>query len=191
MDTKDSNKDGSQSTHIVLSFIKWVALTVFGSLGVILVIGLGGYQIPFWPEDTEVTNKKPFSNFIGEQYRLTSELYAHAWNDFPDKEKILVVTLMPPPGHKNRFVSYRLTLQPGQVVRIHSAWRSLSLFEYSYYYHVSIPDAGLPVGIPIQMKVSADGSPSMQYYEHIQSNKALNTDSAKNAVPVSEVVRAK
>ena len=186
MDTKGSNTDGSQSiTHIALSFVKWVVITVLSLFAVTCVVGLGGYQIPFWPEDSEVTNEKPFSNFIGQQYRLTSELYAHAWNDFPDKEKILVVSLMPPPGTKNRFVSYRVTLQPGQVVRIHSAWRSLSLFEYSYYYYISIPDTKLPDGVPIKMKVGADGSPSMQYYEHIQSNKALNTDSAKSAAPVS------
>jgi len=172
MDTKDSNTDGSQPvTHIALSFVKWVVITVFSLFSVTCAVGLGGYQIPFWPEDTEVTNEKPFSNFIGQQYRLTSELYAHAWNDFPDKEKILAVSLMPPPGAKNRFVSYRVNLQPGHVVRIHSAWRSFSLFEYSYYYHISIPDAELPDGVPIKMKVGADGSPSMQYYENIQSNK--------------------
>ena len=186
MDTKDSNTDGSHSiTHIALSVVKWVVITVLSLFAVTCVVGLGGYQIPFWPDDTEITNEEPYSSFIGQQYRLTSELYAHAWNDFPDKEKILVISLMPPPGTKNRFVSYRVTLQPGQAVRIHSAWRSLSLFEYSYYYHVSIPDAGLPEGVPIKMKVGTDGAPITQYYEHIQSNKAINTDSAKSAVPVS------
>ena len=161
-------------SQLVVSVFKWLALTTFGLLALLIVIGLGGYQIPFWPDVTEVTNEKPFSTFIGQKYRLTSELYAHAWNDFPDKEKILSVSLMPRPGAKNRFVSYRVTLQPGHVVRIHSAWRSLSLFKYSYYYHIFIPDVGLPEGIPIKIKAGADGTPSMQYYEHIQSNNALN-----------------
>ena len=148
-----------------------------------MVIGIGGYQIPFWPEDTEVTDKAPFSRFIGQEYRVTSQIKALAWNDFPDKEKILVVSLMPPPGARNRFVSYSIILQPGKKIRILSAWRSLSLFEYTNYYIVSIPDSGLPEGVPIKMDVDSDGVPSPLFYEPLQSNNSSNLTGAKNAPP--------
>jgi hypothetical protein len=103
---------------------------------------------------------------------VTNSIKALAWNDFPDKEKILLVSLTPPEA-KNRFVSYSITLQPGQKIRILSAWRSLSLFEYTYYYLVLIPDAGLPENVPIRMKVDSDGIPSPLFYESLQSNQAL------------------
>ena len=155
----------------MITVFKWVTITILGLLAILIILSLGGYKIPFWPEDTEVTDNKPFSNFIGQEYRVTNSIKALAWNDFPDKEKILVVSLMPPPGAKNRFVSYSVTLQPEQNIRILSAWRSLSLFEYTYYYLVSIPEAGLPENVPIKMKVGADGAPSAQYYEQMQSNR--------------------
>ncbi len=156
----------------LLSVLKWVVFTVFGLFAILIVIGISGYQVPFWPEDTEVTNDKPFSTYIGQEYRVTNSIKALAWNDFPDKEKILLVSLTPPEA-KNRFVSYSITLQPGQKIRILSAWRSLSLFEYTYYYLVLIPDAGLPENVPIRMKVDSDGIPSPLFYESLQSNQAL------------------
>lgn len=167
----------------VISVFKWVALSAFGLFAILIVIGLGGYQIPFWPEDTEVTDEEPFSSFIGQEYRVTSQIKALAWNDFPDKEKILIVSLMPPPGARNRFVSYSITLQPEQKIRILSAWQSLSLFKYSNYYLVSIPDAGLPEGVPIKMKIGTDGVPSPLFYESLQSNNSSNLTGAENAPP--------
>jgi hypothetical protein len=158
----------------MMSIFKWLVITVFGLFGILIVIGVAGYQIPFWPQDTKVSNEKPFSTYIGQEYRVTNHIKALAWNDFPDKEKILLVSLTPPPGTKNRFVSNTITLQPGQKVRILSAWRSLSLFEYTNYYLVAAPNAGLPENVPIKMKVGSDGIPSPLFYEPSQYNKALN-----------------
>ena len=169
----------------MMSAFKWAVFTAFGLFAILIVIGFGGYQVPFWPEDTEVTNDKPFSIYIGQEYHVTNHIKALAWNDFPDKEKILVISLMPPPGAKNRFVSYSITLQPGQNIRILSAWRSLSLFEYTYYYLVSIPDAGLPENVPIKMNVNSDGIPSPLFYEKVQSNKALKRDAEKAPRPLA------
>lgn len=158
--------------RLMKSLFKWTVFTAFGLFVIYIVIGLSGYQFPFWPEDTEVTNVKPFSTYIGQEYQVTNHIKALAWNDFPDKEKILVVSLTPPPGVQNRFVSYSITLQPGQKLSILSAWRTLSLLKYSYYYLVSIQGTELPENIPIKMKVSSDGIPNPLFYEHLQSNNA-------------------
>ncbi len=161
-----------------------MVITAFGLSVIVIIIGLGGYQIPFWPKDRDVTHEEPFSSFIGQDYRVTGPITALAWNDFPDKEKILIVTLTPPPGVRNRFVSYSIPLQNGQKVRIQSAWRSLSLFEYYNYYLVSVPDAGLPEDTAIKMRVGSDGVPSPLFYESLQSNNMLQW---KLASPVSSL----
>ena len=155
----------------VISIIKWMSLTVLGLFGVLIIVGLGGYQIPFWPSDTEVSLEKPFSNFIGREFRIMGDVTALTWNDFPDKEKILVVSLTSPPGARNRFVSHRIPLQQGQKVLIQSAWKSFSLIEFTYYYQVSVPGAGLPEGVPIQLKIGSDGIPDPLVYESFQSNE--------------------
>jgi len=173
---QDNTMNTQPNIQLMLSVFKWVVCTAFGLFVILIAIGLGGYQVPFWPEDTDATNDKPFSTYIGQEYRVSNNIKALAWNDFPDKEKILVISLMPPPGANNRFVSYCTTLQPGQKIRILSAWRSLSLFEYTYYYLVSIPDAGLPKNVPIKMKVNSDGIPSPLFYESVQSNHIMKSD---------------
>ena len=154
-----------------VSAIKWMTLTALGLIGILIIIGLGGYQIPFWPSDTEVSFEEPFSNFIGREFFLKGEVTALTWNNFPDKEKILVVSLTSPPGASNRFVSHRIPLQQGQKVFIQSAWKSFSLIEFTYYYQVSVPNAGLPDGVPIHLKIDSDGIPDPLIYESLQSNK--------------------
>src|SRR6476646_1246351 len=64
--------------------------------------------------ETEVTNQKPYANYIGREYRVVGTVSAYAWNDFPDKNRILSVTLTPPPGTRNRFVSSVTPLRTGQ-----------------------------------------------------------------------------
>jgi hypothetical protein len=182
---QENAMNAQPNIQIMMSVFKWVVFTAFGLFVILIVLGLGGYQVPFWPEDTEVTNDKPFSTYIGQGYRVTNNIKALAWNDFPDKEKILVVSLMPPIGAQNRFVSYSITLQTGQKIGILSAWRSLSLFEYTYYYLVSIPDAGLPENVPIKMKVNSDGIPSPLFYESLQSNKGIQADALPRAADAS------
>jgi hypothetical protein len=146
-------------------FAKWVALAACGLLALVIVLGVGGVQVP-WPA-TETTQQKPYADFVGREYRVTSDVSAYAWNDFPDKAKILSITLMPPPGVRNRFVSYVTPLQPGQRVRIISAWRHFLLLGFHRYYVVSVPDAGLPEGIEITMSVNSDGVPDPHVYEPI------------------------
>ncbi|MCG8686619.1 MAG: hypothetical protein MI892_17195 [Desulfobacterales bacterium] len=157
-----------------MSIIMWMTLTALGLIVCLIVIGVGGYQVPFWPSDTEVSLEEPFSNLIGQEFLVLGKVTALAWNDFPDKEKILVVSLTSPPGASNRFVSYRVPLQQGQKVLIQSAWKSFSLFESTYYYKVAVPGAGLPEGVPIQLDIDSDGIPNPLYYERTQSNKSLN-----------------
>lgn len=160
--------------QMAISVIKWMTITALGLFGIVIVIGLGGYQIPFCPSDTEVTHEKPFSSFIGREYRVMGDVTALAWNDFPDKNKILVVSLTSPAGASNRFVSHRIPLQQGQKILILSAWRSFSLVEFTYYYLVSVPDAGLPEEIPTKLKIGSDGIPDPLVYETVQSNDPIN-----------------
>lgn len=72
---------------------------------------------------------------------------------------------MSPPTVRNRFVSYETRLQPGQRVRIVSAWRQFALVEFTRQYVVSVPGAGLPDGIPVTMHVTSDGVPDPRIYE--------------------------
>ena len=151
----------------MVSIIKWTVLAALGLIGVAIILGVGGVRLPFWFPNTEVTHEMPYADFVGREYRVTGHVTALAWNDFPNKAKILNVSLMSPPGARNRFVSYSIPLQLGQRVRIISAWRKFALVEFTYYYIVSVPGAGLPDGIPITMKVNSDGVPDSLVYEAI------------------------
>jgi hypothetical protein len=145
---------------------KWLVLVAGGLLVLVIVLGVGGIRSPFPP--TEITQQKPYADFVGREYRVVSGVSAYAWNDFPDKAKILSVSLMPPPGVRNRFVSYVTLLQPGQRVRIVRAWRHIILFGFTKYYVVLVPGAGLPEGIRITMEVNSDGIPDRRFYEPIR-----------------------
>jgi hypothetical protein len=68
------------------------------------------------------------------------------------------------PGVDNRFISYVTPLQLGQTVRVICAWRHFALFEFTEYYVVAVPGAGLPEGIPITMDVNSDGIPDLRVY---------------------------
>ena len=161
------DRDAHPRIRLVVSVMKWTAVTAFGLLAVVIMLGVGGIRLPFWFPNTEVTHERPFSDFVGREYRVTGHVTALAWNDFPDKAKILNVSLMPSPGARNRFVSYSIPLQLGQSVRIISAWRQFGLVEFTYKYIVSVPGAGLPDGIPITMRVNSDGVPDPLVYEAI------------------------
>ncbi len=158
----------------LVSVVKWAVIAAFGLLAFAIMVGVGGGSLPFWPSATEVTHESPFADFVGREYRVTGNVSALAWNDFPDKAKILVVSLTPPDA-RNRFVSYRIPLKLDQRVRILSAWRHLSLFEFTYDYKVSVPGAGLPEGVPVKMWVNSDGVPNPLFYEAIDKRIA-NTE---------------
>ena len=146
---------------MLLRLVKWVVFAIFG----LLMLAMSGIRSPF--PDTEVTHQKPYADFVGREYYVASDVSAYAWNDFPDKEKILSVTLMSPPGVRNRFVSYVTPLKPGQRVRIVSAWRRFVLFGFSRRYVVLLPGAGLPEDVEITMRVNSDGVPDPLVYEPI------------------------
>jgi hypothetical protein len=74
---------------------------------------------------------------------------------------------MPPPGVRNRFVSYVTPLKPGQRIRIVSAWRQFALVGFTRHYLVSVLGAELPEDVPITMAVNSDGIPDPLVYEPI------------------------
>jgi hypothetical protein len=153
--------------RFLFSVVKWISIAAIGLFSIIITIAFSGYSLPFDIPDTNVSHQKPFADAVGREYRTTGAVIAHAWNDFPDKAKILVISLMPAPGASNRFVSYRIPLQRDQRIRIDSAWRSFGFFWPSYYYTVSVPSAGLPTGIPIKLRVDAEGAPDPLLYKAI------------------------
>jgi hypothetical protein len=148
-------------SRLLVRLAKWVVFAFFG----LLMLAIGGVRSPF--PDTEITHQKPYADFIGREYRVVSDVSAHAWNDFPDKAKIEVITLLPPPGFGNRFVSYVTPIKEGQRVRIVSAWRQIVLFGFHKYYVVLVPGAGLPEGVDIKISVNSDGVLDPLVYEPI------------------------
>ena len=178
MNTGDHNSQGAQtggSDHnahprirMVVSVMKLTAVTAFGLLAVLIILGVGGIRLPFWFPDTDISDQKPYADFVGREYRVTGNVTALAWNDFPDKTKILTVSLSPSPGTRNRFVSYSIALPRGQKVRLTGAWRQVVLFGFSYHYAVEVPGTALPDGVPITMTVNSDGVPDPLLYEAIE-----------------------
>lgn len=140
------------------TFVQWVLYANCGLWIGAMVLGLG--QMISFPE-TDLSNRNPYADFVGREYWVKTEVDALAWNDFPDKAKILSISLMPPPSVRNRFVSYKIRLEPGQAVRILGAKGRLAS---SKYYVVSVPGAGLPEGIQITTPMNSDGSPDSHVY---------------------------
>jgi hypothetical protein len=65
---------------------KFVMFGAFGlvALGAILFTALGvAMQVP--APQTEVTNRQPFADYIGREYRVVGNVSALAWNDFPTR----------------------------------------------------------------------------------------------------------
>jgi hypothetical protein len=151
---------------ILVRLAKWVAFAAGGllALGIILIVwGIAGYSSPF--PVVEITHQEPYASFVGREYRVVGDVRALAWNDFPDKAKILSISLMGPPGARNRFVSYEIPLKRDQRLRIISAWQQFALVEFARHYVVSVPDGGLPGGVPVTMSVKGDGVPDPRLYE--------------------------
>ena len=157
---------------IVDTFATWVvrlAKWALYALGAWIALGVGLFMLlnilqstpnPF-PEN-DLSNQKPYVDFIGMEYRLITEVDAIAWNDYPDREKILTISLMPRPNVQNRFISYKTPLKPGQTLRIR---RATGRFLSTKHYEVSVPGAGLAEGIPIRIHMDSDGRPESLVYE--------------------------
>jgi len=152
--------------------MKFVKFVIFGAAGLVALPGILFIAVDVAMEvpapKTEVTNRKPFADYIGREYRVVGNVSALAWNDFPDKDKVVSISLMSPPLVRNRFVSYSRPLKPGQKLRIISAWRSLTVDGFIYKYGVGLPGSGLSEGIPTTMNVNADGVPDPLVYEPIE-----------------------
>ncbi len=78
---------------------KVVVFAACGLLALLIILGLGGFASPF--PDTEITHRKPYADFVGHEYRVTSAVSAYSWNAFPDKARIVSISLVPPPGVNN------------------------------------------------------------------------------------------
>ena len=150
---------------LIKGIIAYSALAVGGlvaALALVVALAMGGCRTPF--PTTEITHRQPYVNFVGRDYRVVSEVVAHVWNEYPDEQTISSVSLIRPPGVANRFVSQRISLKPGQTLRIVSAWQRFGLFGYDKYYIVSIPNAGLPETVPIIVGMNSDAVPDPETY---------------------------
>jgi hypothetical protein len=155
--------------RFVWKLAKFVTLGVLGfvALGAMLFTAAGILMTIPAPK-TEITRQKPYADFVGREYRVVARLTATAWNDYPDKATIRAITLDTPGEEvRNRYVSYVRPVQPGQRVRIVSAWRYITPFGFHPYYVVVLPGAGLPEGTKVEMHVDSDGIPAPQFYEPI------------------------
>ena len=141
----------------------WVGAGIVVLLAVAIVLGVAGYGPP--APRSDVSDHQPYADYIGRQYRIVGEVSACAWNDFPDKDKILSITLTPSVCAANRFVSYQTPIDKGKRVRIVRAWRTYDLFEINEDYVVSVADAGLPRGVEIRVGVGHDGVLDRRFYE--------------------------
>ena len=147
---------------IALAVVGLFAVWIF-TISLLMVLAEASSPFPI----TEVTHRKPYVDFIGRECRVVADVRATAWNDFPDKAKIVTIGLNGPPGVRNRYVSYVTPLKPGQTVRIVSAWRQFALFGFHRHYVVLVPGAGLPDGIPVTMYMNADGVPDPRVCEPV------------------------
>jgi hypothetical protein len=150
-----------------------VAFAAFALLAIVFVFALSGYGSEGSRTDisqqTDVSHQKPYADFIGRDCRVLEGVSAYAWNDFPDKDKIIAVSLVPPPGVSNRFVTSETPLQKGQRIRIIGATRPSFFFGAinNYDYVVSIPDTELPNGVDVQLTTASDGIPDGRICELI------------------------
>jgi hypothetical protein len=150
-------------TDTLLRTVAWACVVVVGLFIGLVVLGIGGVMTPTLHRD--LANSKPFSDYIGREYRVVSEVRATAWNDFPDKEKILTVALGPPYGGSRRFMSWERPLELGQEIRIVGASSYLSLDGWVRSYLVQVPGAGLPEGVPTHIRIGRDGLLDSRLYE--------------------------
>ena len=118
---------------------------------------------------TEVTDQRPFADFIGREYRIVGDVLAVAWNDFPDKEAILqvVLTRQAGPQTRNRFVSYAKPLSHNQTLRIISAWQVGARAKRQFRYLVALSGSDVPENDPVVVYVGADGVPDTMLYARL------------------------
>jgi hypothetical protein len=73
--------------RFTVALLKWAAFAACGLVAVGIILGLGGYASPF--PVIEITHQKPYVDFVGREYRVVADVRALAWNDFPDKARVL------------------------------------------------------------------------------------------------------
>ena len=131
--------------HKFVRAVVYVGFAAVASFAVVVVLTVGGIQSPF--PVTDISSRQPYADAVGREYRVVGNVIAIAWNDFPDKETLLSITLMSPPGHANRFVSWTVPLKQGQVVRITGARRQFDWLGFRLWYVVSLPGMDWPKGV--------------------------------------------
>jgi hypothetical protein len=148
----------------LLNIAKWAIVGAGVLLGVAIILGIAGYGTA---PRIDVREQKPYADYIGREYRIVGDVSACAWNDFPDKDTLLSITLTPTPCADNRFVSYVVPVARGKRVRIDSAYRSYALGDIMENYVVSVADATLPKDVPVTVRVDSDGILDRRFYEPI------------------------
>lgn len=97
---------------------------------------------------------KPYTDLIGARYRVDSEtLYAYGVYESLNDRKVTFIELVPL-NIAGSEIAFRHRIAKGQIIRIVSAWRHLSLLESGVYYVVDVENSDLPSGIPIRLELS-------------------------------------
>lgn len=150
----------------LLNMAKWAVIGAGVLLAVAIVLGIAGYGTA---PRVNVSKQKPYADYIGREYRVVGDVSACAWNDFPDKDRILSITLTPTPCADNRFVSYVVAVARGKRVRIISAYRSYALGGIIENYVVSVADTSLPADVAVTVRVGSDGILERRFYQPIDN----------------------
>ena len=79
------------------------------------------------------------------------------------------MTLTPPPGTKNRFVSATVPVQRDQRLRIVGAQQQWGFAGIVRWYVVSLPGVELPDG-PVEIGMNGDGVPDPASFELVQES---------------------
>ena len=150
----------------------WLAAAAVGYVVFLVIVTVGGILSPF--PVTDISSRPPYAGVIGREYTLKSKLVAVAWNDFPDKKKILSITLQPM-GHGNRFVSAHVDVQRWQRLRVVGARQQWGFAGIGRWYVVSLPGIELP-DAPIGIGMDSARVPDPTLYEPVTdaTNQATN-----------------
>ena len=151
--------------HKFVRAAAYVGLAAVAYLAIVVVLTVGGVLSPF--PVTDISGRQPYADVIGREYRVVGNVIAVAWNDFPDKETLLSIALISPPGSANRFVSWTVPLKQGQVVRITGARRQFDWLGFGLWYVVSLPGMDWPKGVPVKIGMDSEGAPDPKLYELI------------------------
>ena len=139
------------------------AVIVLGVVAVVLNVG--------WA-DSDVSAQKPFSDFVGRQYRIVGDVNAYGVKrDLSDETTSYVtVRALDTVGMAGPEVTFTTRLAPGTTFRITRARKSVGLYQEGIRYLVSMDHPDIPAGLDVELSLlggneSPNGALNPRFYE--------------------------